>query len=258
MARASDEDILNALCSVLDPAEFSFTVGHDEIIDRLCKLVLVGSPIEAELVVEHLEPGLRETMYTSGWAVRYNAITDRFHFDRLPPFDYLQRVVEHHARALPRQLGRRLELLSPRQFELLIGTVLNRLPGHSRVRVSKASRDGGVDFEALFHDLDANRVIAVVGQAKHWKTKVGSGEIHKLIGTMAVRGRRAETRGMVVSLAGLTAPAERLARNSPMPITVHNRDDLVAMLLSTGVGVRRKALTLESEDDAFWSELVDL
>jgi len=101
-------------------------------------------------------------------------------------------------------------------------------------------------------------VIVVVGQAKHWRSKVSSSEIQKLLGVMSIRSKRAEVRGMIVCLAGLTAPAEEIIRRAPYPVDVVERDGLVEMLIDTGTGIRRRSLNLESVDDTFWRELSEL
>ena len=95
------------------------------------------------------------------------------------------------------------QTLSPREFEHAVARTLIGL-GFSSTQVTQASKDGGVDVEAI--DREGRRTII---QAKRYSKKVGVAVVRETIG---VRSTRPDVdRAIVFSLAGFTSGARSLA-----------------------------------------------
>lgn len=249
---------LAKLCTKTDPGEFSFTLTRSEVISRVIALGLVDNAEAAKEMLERGQDDLIHTVFVDGWAIHYNVYTDKYLFNRLLPPELLTRVAELHSKNIERSLADALRRLTARQFELFIGNLLNRLPGYRSVSVTKATRDGGVDFTALLGgpgELDTH----VVGQAKHWMSHVSAPEVHKLIGVIAIEAKGGvPVRGMMIALSGLTAPADDVLRDSPFMIDKLELTDLISLMLENGVGTQRFTVNGVVADPSFWEELYGL
>jgi hypothetical protein len=250
--------VLAKLFTQSDSIEVSFSLDRKEVVARLVAMGAVKDLDRAKELLEGGEPQLLDTVYVDDWAIRYNVFTDRYHFDRLLPPDVLVRLAEQHSRRLGRSLEDALWRVSPRQFELFVGVLLNRLQGFRSVRVSKASRDGGVDFSAIEARPDAPD-LHVYGQAKHWQSAVSAPEVQKLIGVLAVKAKGGTAvRGMFIAISGFTEPANRVIRDSPYSVEPLGLSDLVSLMIANGVGTQHVAIDCVVSDSSFWEEIYEL
>lgn len=249
---------LEKFCAELGEGEFSLTISRKELLSRLVRLNAAKDAEEASSLLDVDEKRLLDTIFVKDWAVRYNVYTDTFHFVRLIPSDLLVRVAENYAKHLPDRLAESLERVTPRQFELLIGAVLNHRPDLRNVRVSPASRDGGIDFQALSQAADDVKPTLVIGQAKHWVGPVGAPEVQKLVGILAIKAKKGPVKGMFIALAGYTEPAIHVIEESPYPIETLAGNELVSLMIEVGVGANRIQITFPVYDSVFWNELNDL
>lgn len=246
---------LTRLCGKANPGDFSFSLSRDEVVANLISLGAAPNSEKAIELLEAEEPKLMDTIFSDGWALHYNVYTNRYSFDRLLPPELLARVAELHSKSIERNLTDALSQLSPRQFEFFLGSLLSHLPRYISVRVSRATRDGGVDFTALYGEPDSPYV-HVYGQAKHWKSPVSAPEVQKLVGVLAYKAKSGfPVRGMLVALAGFTDPADRLIRDAPFPMERVDLADLTALMIKNGIGTKRFSVEGVVTDQNFWEEL---
>ena len=65
--------------------------------------------------------------------------------------------------------------------------IFSRVAWAENVKVTGRSSDGGIDFEGMFIERQSGLKSSLYGQAKHWKSKVGSETIRTFIGFVAVK-----------------------------------------------------------------------
>lgn len=248
-------DFLRRFTEALSSTDFSFDLGRKALLDRLASSGIVPSREEASLLFEKAEVELSAIVYSERWAIQYNVYTDRVYFDRLAPVEYLGRVAEHHNLSLALRLTEHLRRLTPRQYELLIRSFVERLPDYREVRVSAPGPDGGVDFTAKRQTVEMAVPALVVGQAKHWKTRVSAPEVQKLMGVMLQHSRNGPVEGMFIALNGFTPPALRLPERCPLPLELISTPRLVELMSKHSVGTKAATLTCVTPDPTFWGEL---
>jgi restriction system protein len=99
--------------------------------------------------------------------------------------------------------------LRPREFEFLIAALYKRM-GYE-VKVTQASRDGGLDVEALRVDPGDRAQLLI--QCKRYEKSVGVAEVRQLMGVVA---RRQANKGVLIATCGFTKPAYQEAAENSM------------------------------------------
>ncbi|MGH9917462.1 MAG: restriction endonuclease [Nitrososphaerales archaeon] len=251
-------DFLEKFTAGLGPTEYTFDLDRRRFLSFLVEARLAKSEEDASILFEQNELALASIVYTTRWAVQYNVYTDRVHFDRLPPGEYIARVVELHNLSLGIRLTQHLRRLSPRQFELFLRCLLDALPGYSDVRVSAPGPDGGMDLSARRQTPEMAGPVLVVGQAKHWSKPAGAPVVRQLMGLMLQHSKTRLVEGIFISLSGFTLPARETPGKCPLPLRLWSTSDIVDLSIQHEVGTRRTQLDLVTPNPAFWTELNDL
>ena len=114
-------------------------------------------------------------------------------------------------------------------FEHLIRELFEKefLSGGGEVKVTQASRDGGVD--AIAFDPDPIRGGKIVIQAKRYTNVVGVAAVRDLYGTVLNEGA---TKGILITTASYGSDAYEFAKNKPL--TLLNGSNLLHMLEKHG------------------------
>ena len=144
--------------------------------------------------------------------------------------------------------GYNLAAMDWEDFEHLIREIFGREFSSSggEVRVTQASRDGGVD--AIAFDPDPIRGGKIVIQAKRYTHTVGVAAVRDLFGTVMNEGA---TKGILVTTADYGPDAYEFAKGKP--ITLINGGNLLSLLEKHGVRARidlAEARRLASENSA--------
>ena len=121
-----------------------------------------------------------------------------------------------------------LDQIDPDQFERLMGELLERMGW--RPRVTRRSRDGGVDVDATNSEpITGGRILV---QCKRTTSVVGVGTVRELYGVVV--GERA-TKGVVVTTAWFSPDAVAFARDKPLELI--DRHHLTTLLSRHGFQV---------------------
>lgn len=154
------------------------------------------------------------------------------------------RVAEQNKK-IRRELLEHLRVLSPEQFEQLIGRLLVAL-GFEDVSVTRISSDGGIDVRGTLVVGDAVRTRMAV-QAKKWKkgNNVQAPTVQQVRGSLA-----AHEQGLIITTSdfskGACVEAQRL---DAVPVGLMNGDQLTGLLIEHQIGVRREPMELLSLSD---------
>jgi hypothetical protein len=248
---------LTKLCLKRPNGEIEFSLDKEDLISNLVSLGISLNVDGAVEILESEEKELLNTIVDEGWAIHYNVYTNRYYFYRLFPTEILSRIAELQERSIYTALENNLRNMTSRQFEFFIKTLLTNIPKFSNVRVTKQSRDGGIDFSAKMNQ-QGNTEILVFGQAKHWKSPVGSPEVRNLIGVLASNAKsKGSVRGMMIGLSGFTEPAKEAAWNSPYPIDFLSLLNLLSLMKEYNIGIQHFSIDYLIPDSKLWEELYE-
>jgi restriction system protein len=140
-----------------------------------------------------------------------------------------RRFVDSYAVADGLTAGDNLASMDWEDFEHLIRELFEKefANGGSEVKVTRASRDGGVD--AVLFDPDPIRGGKIVIQAKRYANTVGVSAVRDLYGTMINEGAM---KGILVSTANYGPDAHEFAKGKPL--TLMNGSNLLHLLQKHG------------------------
>jgi restriction system protein len=129
--------------------------------------------------------------------------------------------------------GTNLAAIGWEEFEHLIRELFEKefSSGGGEVKVTQASRDGGVD--AVAFDPDPIRGGKIVIQAKRYTNTVDVSAVRDLYGTVHSEGA---TKGILVTTSGFGPDAHRFAKGKPL--TLLDGNNLLFLLAKHGVNAR--------------------
>lgn len=144
-----------------------------------------------------------------------------------------KRIVEHYNVVDGLDSSTNLAMMDWEDFENLIREVFERefKSNGGEVKVTQASRDGGVD--AIAFDPDPIRGGKIVIQAKRYTNTVGVSAVRDLFGTLNHEGA---TKGILVTTADYGPDAYEFAKGKP--ITLLNGSNLLYLLQKHGYNAR--------------------
>lgn len=143
----------------------------------------------------------------------------------------LAQIAQHNA-GVAKDLHTRLAAMSPTDFEVLVGTLLDRM-GFD-VIVTNPTSDGGVDVRGTLA-VGGTMGVNMAVQVKRWKQNVGSPEVQKLRGALTVHEQ-----GLFVTTSGFSNGAVTEAkRPNAIPVGLIDGKELIALLMRHQVGVRQ-------------------
>ena len=207
------------------------------------------------LILEEWEPKLRQQRLIGDHLVKLSPFTSEMSIEFVPSWSYLERAAELRESNIITETARRIEELTPREFEKLLSNVFSRVPWARNIRIGKISRDGGIDFEGEYIDVETGLTMVLLGQAKHWRSKVGSEPIRTFIGSMLIRAKSHRIVGVYVATGGFNDQAISTIRESPYQIFHYNLTSLAELMIKHHIGVRAMKMEGNTFEGAFWDEL---
>lgn len=118
-----------------------------------------------------------------------------------------------------------IQNLSPRELEVFVGVTLTKV-GFSNVRLSRFTKDGGVDLYAIYFEGDKEQVVVV--EVKHYrKRKVGLEIVDRLNG---VRDRENASKGILFTSSKFSLDAKKRYQSSSDIIALVDYERLIEIL----------------------------
>ena len=144
---------------------------------------------------------------------------------------YFEDVVDQHNAQVRKRLREQLGKLPFAEFEALTGELLVKL-GFEDVVVTAKTGDGGIDGTMVSGDVIRTRMAV---QVKRWKGNVQAPIVQQ------VRGRPGtHDQGLIITTSDFSAGArEEADRANTIPVALMNGDQLVALLIENGIGVKK-------------------
>jgi restriction endonuclease Mrr len=231
-------------------------LGRDILLARLRSFLkrwkVAGDP---STLLDEWAKTLNQALLCKNYLVKYIPATDSLSFQWVPSLESTSWATEIRTQNLKRELCDSISNLSFAAFEHLMRQVFVKTQWAQGVAVTKISHDDGIDFAGKFVEKSSGLLLPLVGQAKHWKTKVGSEEIRTFLGSIAVRNDHRNTVGVYVSTHGFTDEALRMIRKSPNQIICLDLDRLADHMITNKIGVSRISIKGMDLDSAFWNDL---
>ena len=191
----------------------------------------------ADEFLESWAQSLVKSVFYKNYLIKYVPAVDALSFQWVPPWEGIKWAAEIRKENLRRDVRESIEGLSFDAFEHLMRQVFLRVCWARDIVVTKISYDDGIDFEGKFFERSSELLLPLVGQAKHWKSRVGSEEIRTFLGSIAVRRDHLTTVGVYVSTNGFTDGGLSMIRKSPNHIIWYDTYKLADLMISNRVGV---------------------
>jgi hypothetical protein len=248
--------------------QFIVSIKYPEVVRlRLTRLQLVQllreyldsvhAKADPALVLEEWEPELRQPRLIGDHLVKMNPYNSELAIEFIPYWTFLERAAELRNRNIAFETVQKIARLSPHEFERLLANVFSGVPWARNVNVGKISRDGGIDFEGEYVDSQTGLAMLLLGQAKHWKAKVGSEPVRTFVGSMVVKAKSHKLVGVYVATNGFTDDALKVIEESPYTIFPYNLSSLAALMIKNHIGVKGVKMEGYSLEDGFWDELAE-
>lgn len=152
----------------------------------------------------------------------------------------IERQIEQNNKKVKEELLKKIKLISPEDFEKLIGEFFSKL-GFDNVKVTSYRGDGGIDVLGELVVGDAIRTKMVI-QVKRWKHNVQATTVRELRGSLTQHQQ-----GLVITTSDFSRGAVEEAKDpEKAPIALMNGKQLVELMVEYGVGIIKKDLNLIS------------
>lgn len=235
----------------------SIKLTRSQLIERLA-LFLQRSKIkdDVDLVFEVWERSLREqsTLVRGRYYIHYNIYTEVLTIELLPTVNAMKRVAEIYSASLKPMTIKRIEDLTFDEFEWLMENVFSRVPWAKDVHITKRTRDKGIDFVGEYLDKKKS-VKTLLGQAKHWKSKVGCEPLRSFVGSLTLESGKKPVVGVYVCTGGFSLDARNVIKKSPYRILAFDLRGLANLMLRHEIGIRRISIRGKTIDERFWDEI---
>ena len=188
--------------------------SRKDIVEIIENDLSIESDNPSEILYDELHL-LRVPRYIQGYHVAYSTTLDKLHVSKIMQFEELENIQRTHDETIDNRISKRINSLTPRAFEYYIGQIMRKStsPKFNQVRVSPATRDGGIDVSATIiqEDLTENRVVV---EAKKWAGPIGPAIVDRLVQVMERESERhnSSVKGIIISLNGATAGAREAAK----------------------------------------------
>jgi len=168
----------------------------------------------------------------------------------LPALHPLYQLVERQRQAVREQLAERLNQINPFQFEQLIRRLLEEM-GYQDVEVTSPTNDKGVDVVADI-ELGITKVREVI-QVKRHVANIQRPVLDALRGSLH---RFRAVRGTIITTGDFSKGTKDAALEAgAAPITLINGQKLLDLLITNGLGVRKKPIEVwELDEQAFTTD----
>jgi len=244
---------LEKVISSLKPVDYVVKIGKKELLRIMKRELPLDKSMDPLLLLEEWEPILSKARIIGNYLVRYNFFTESLNVEMVLPPKIIERTVEIYSKTINQSILTEISNLNFREFETLVQNVFSRLSWIQSFTVTKRYKDGGIDFLGTYLDRNSNLRMSMVGQAKHWKTKVGPEPIRALIGSMSTSAK-AHSIGIFVSTEGFTEEAIKAVKNSPFRILTFDKIDLAKLMIKYKIGVKKIKFEGLITDERFWEE----
>jgi len=245
---------LEKVVSSLKPVGYVRKIGKKELLSIMRRELPPNKSMDPLLLFEEWEPILSKARIVGNYLVRYNFFTDTLNVEVILPPEIIERALEIYSKTVNQSIMTEISNLNFREFETLVQNVFSRLSWIQSFTVTKRYKDGGIDFLGVYLDRDSNLRMNMLGQAKHWKTKVGPEPIRALIGSMSTYAK-AHSIGIFVSTEGFTEEAIKAVKNSPFRILTFDKIDLAKLMIKYKIGVKKIEFEGLIADERFWEEI---
>ena len=227
---------------------------------ELAELIAEEDSFDIESVKEILydELGtLRKPKHIEDYHIAYSITLDRLFVTNLNDFDSIKWIKRVHDETIDSQISFHINSLTPRAFEYFLQQIMRKSvsPRFSKVKVSQATRDGGIDVSALQIDEDGSKQRVVV-EAKKWAGPIGPAIVDRLIQVMERESERYDSnvKGIIITINGATAGARELAMGKD--IEVWDIGTLIRIAKESEVGVKFISVpVIDDEWDAYDIEI---
>jgi restriction endonuclease Mrr len=259
MRENSDQELLRFLADIIEDlieGKTQVRFSRPELLKVVGPFVrkakIASSPPE---VLEGWAKVLNHSVFVKNYVVKYIPAVDSLSFQWVPPWENIAWAAEVRNMSVKQELRETIAGLSFDEFEHLMRQVFDHTNWARDIAVTKVSHDDGIDFEGKFVERSSGLLLPLVGQAKHWKAKVGSEEIRTFLGSIAVRNDHRMTVGVYVSTNGFTDDGLRMIRKAPNQIIWFDLDKLADLMIANRVGVSMVSVKGLGLDSGFWNDL---
>ena len=256
--RKNREQLLNFLEFLINSESHSIKLTRSQLTKRLTRF-LKRSKIKDDmnLVFEAWEKPLREQsrLVRDRYYIHYNMYTEVLTIELLPTVNAVERVVEIYSTSLNPMITKRIENLTFEEFEWLMENVFSRVPWAKDVHITKRTRDGGIDFVGKYMDNEKPPFKTLLGQAKHWKSKVGCESLRSFVGSLTLESRKNPVVGVYVCTGGFSLDARKVIKKSPYKILAFDLKGLANLMLRHEIGINKISIRGKTIDERFWDEI---
>lgn len=236
----------------------SIKLTRNQLTERLTRF-LKRSKIkdDADLVFEAWEKSLREQsrLVRGRYYIHYNIYTEVLTIELLPTVNAMKRVAEIYSTSLKPMTIKRIEDLTFEEFEWLMENVFSRVPWAKDVHITKRTRDGGIDFVGEYMGSKKTSVKTLLGQAKHWKSKVGCDPLRSFVGSLTLESKKKPVVGVYVCTGGFSLDARNVIKESPYKIFTFDLRGLANLMLRHEIGIHKISIRGKTIDERFWDEI---
>jgi len=153
--------------------------------------------------------------------------------------------ISKHNREVRKKLLARLMVLTPAQFEELVGQLLAEM-GFESIEVTQFGGDGGIDVRGTLLISDVVRIKMAV-QVKRWKGNIQRPTIQQVRGSLG-----AHEQGLIITTSDFSKGAiEEAIQYDKIPVALMNGEQLVTVMMEYGIGVQRMTHDLFEIEELF-------
>lgn len=178
----------------------------------------------------------------------WNKVVDTKPSEPEPPDEELDRVIQKYKTLQIDDVRERLKHINAFQFEVIVMDLLEKM-GYGRAKVTKKSRDGGIDGEVTADKLGIGKIYM---QAKRWRTNVGPKDVGYFAGAVTTKKSK---QGVFITTSDFTLEARELAEKANANIVLVNGEDLLENMYEHSVGfIPEKQMEIKSVDKSYFPD----
>ena len=233
-----------------------YHISKKELIKLIDKyFISEGLSEDPVLIFEKWEDELRSRKIIKDYTTIYSETKETLTIQWLPNWENIDWVTEIRNNNLYNELKNTIKCLGYYEFECLIKKVFNDLPWMKEVHITKLSGDGGIDFVGKFIDEESHMELPVLGEAKHWTSKVGAKQIRDFLGAILLKSNKRTTVGIYVSTSGFSKDALKNIQSSPVKILNYDIDSITELMIKYKIGISKVTIPSSKLDICFWSDI---
>lgn len=235
----------------------NFYLHSQQFVDCLYENEIVASVTDAYELIERETESNSEFIFDE-WAISYDLLRELWTFDRGIGLYDIHRESELRSSKVKNELSKRIVLLGPRAFELLLFEIFSAVDEYNDPSIRPQSHDGGYEMFVRTKDPVTRSNCFILVQAKHQKKATSVSQVRELIGTLNVESnlhRDRTYRGIMVAIKPPSQMALDAARLSTERIDFLSIEDLVDLMFKYKIGWTSLELSFYDVDTEFWNEV---